>query len=135
MAIFTIAASFFMPSCSKQDVKPGSAQEKQTSPVKPKKDNAASLRGGGEDDGTPIVMHKVKTQANAPIPQARVFMVNDTQTDTLEADTDSLGEVKLTLPAKGSWLTVVTRQGYHPKYFVSNFVDSFTIKTSILQEP
>lgn len=133
MAVFTIAASFFMPSCSKQDVKPASSQEQQTSPAKPKKDKAAALRGGGEDEETPIVMHKVKNQANAPVSQARVTMVNET--DTLQLDTDSAGECTFILPVSGSWLTVITRQGYHPKYIVSNFVDSFSIKTSILSQP
>jgi len=135
MTVLAILANLFLPSCSKKDVKPSSSQEEQVGPARPKDKKSVMLRGGGEDEETPIVMHKVKTQANAPVSQARVIMVNDTQTDTLEAETDSAGEVTLILPVAGEWLTVVSRPGYHPVYSVNNFVDSFTIKTSTLRQP
>jgi hypothetical protein len=135
MTVLATLTNLFLPSCSKKDVKPSSSQEEQPGPAKPRDKKAFMLRGGGEDEETPIVMHKVKNQANAPVSQARVIMVNETQTDTLEAETDSLGEAEITLPVTGPWLTVVSRPGYHPVYSVNYFVDSFTIKTSMLRQP
>lgn len=134
MIIWIAMATCFMASCDKNDTIPTPAQEQQ-GPVHPKSTRPSALRGGGEDDENPIVMHKVKNQANAPVPQARVVMVNGAQTDTLEMDTDSVGECRFVLPVPGPWLTVVSRPGYHPMYIVENFVDSVNIRTRILTQP
>lgn len=125
-------AAILMTSCEKRDTIPAPAEEKQQSPVRAKGTNNAALRDGGEDDDGPIIMHKVKNQANAPVQQASVLMVNGT--DSLQLVTDNAGECTFSLPSYGNWQVKINHQAYQPEDTLINLSDSFSIKTSVLDQ-
>lgn len=125
------AGTFFMASCGKNDTIVRPAQEQQ-GPVHSKGSRPSTLRGGGEDDDGPIVMHKVKNQANAPVQAATVMMVKGT--DSLQLMTDNAGECTFSLPGYGNWQVKINHQGYQPEDTLINLSDSFSIKTSVLDQ-
>lgn len=125
-------AVILMTSCEKKEDIPSPAQEQKQGPVRPKSTQPSGLRDGGEDDDGPIIMHKVKNQANAPVQQASVLMVNGT--DSLQLVTDNAGECTFSLPSYGNWQVKINHQAYQPEDTLINLSDSFSIKTSVLDQ-
>lgn len=129
---FIAITTILMVSCEKKDTIPAPKQESSQEPARPKNTSNPALRDGGEDDDGPIIMHKVKTSSSTPVQQATVQMVNGT--DSLQLVTNADGECIFNLPSYGTWQLRINRQGFQPADTVINLADSFTVRTSILDQ-
>jgi hypothetical protein len=114
-------------SCEKRDIIPA------FTPVPSQNyEHRTLLDDGGDDDDDPIIMHKVKTQANTPLQAATVTMIHGT--DSVQLVTDSAGECVFHLQNNRNWQLKIDYPGYQPIDMQVYLPDSFTVKTSVLDQ-
>lgn len=127
------AISIFMSSCEKKDGIPAS-RKKQEITVVPVNTTGVDSKGGGEDDDKPIIMHSVFDELLSPLQYAVVIMIDsDHRSDSFQLFTDYEGKCTFNLPDTGNWDLKIGYHGYQPLDTVIHLVDSFNVKTTVLQ--
>lgn len=102
-------------------------------PVRPQPAaNKYNIMRGKEDDDGPIIMHIVLNAQLQPLSSAAITMINGD--DTFRKTTDTAGKCVFKLPRYADWQSQISRADYLSQDTVIRLTDSFTIKTSILQQ-
>lgn len=102
-------------------------------PVRPQPAaNKYNILRGKEDDDGPIIMHVVLNAQLQPLSAAAVTMINGD--DTFRMTTDTAGKCIFHLPRSTDWQSQISLADYLSQDTVIRVTDSFSIKTSILEQ-
>ena len=86
----------------------------------------ASMRIGGDDQDTPIIMDIIRNVGGRPIGNVTVTLINGT--DTITRHTNIFGDCVVNLPRTGVWDLTITHAGYQTIHTVVYLHRSYNIR-------